>query len=52
MLYNALLSKTLTYREFKELREHLATSLSWESILGFKQLSIFDQLTDEQIKEF
>lgn len=52
MLYNALISRTLTYKEFKELQSHLSKQLSWESILGFKQLSIFDQLTDEQLKEF
>lgn len=43
-LYDALLCKTITYPEFKELRAYLSDTLCWESITGVKQLSIFDEL--------
>lgn len=46
-LYFAYLSHTLTYPEFKELRDYLRDTLSCENLLGFKQLSIFDFIPED-----
>lgn len=39
----------LTYKEYKECVAHLRESLTWEALLGVKQTSIFDLLSDEDL---
>lgn len=38
-----------TYKEYRECLDYMRTELSWYSLLGVKQTSIFDLLTDEQL---
>lgn len=39
----------LTYKEYKECVVHLRESLKWEALIGVKQTSIFDLLSDEDL---
>ena len=49
-LYNSLLSRTITYDEFKLLQEVLSIKLSWFNLLGYKQISLFDDPLFEIVK--
>lgn len=44
--YRALMCKTISYAEFKNLNSAAADSLSWEKLYGVKQLSIFEELPE------
>lgn len=44
--YRALMCKTISYKEFKDLNVLAADCLSWEKLYGVKQLSIFEELPD------
>lgn len=44
--YRALMCKTISYKEFKDLNARAADTLSWEKLYGVKQLSIFEELPD------
>ena len=39
----------LSYKEYRECVAHLRDSLTWEALLGVKQTSIFDLLSDEDL---
>lgn len=55
-LYNdmrfAYHSKTLTWKEYRELLDLMRDSFSYESLLGVKQLSIYDSLDDEEFIKY
>lgn len=42
-------NKTMTWKEFRTCCDYMRDSLSFDSLLGVQQLSIFDQLTDDQL---
>lgn len=41
-IYDALLQKVILYDEYKYIRQVLIDALSWENLIGYKQLSLFD----------
>ena len=49
--YWAYLSKVITYKDMRALQDHMREQLSWESLIGVKQLCFYDTLTDEQLVE-
>lgn len=55
-LYNdirfAYHSATITWKEYRSLVDAIREQFSYESLIGVKQMSIFDNLTDEQFVEF
>lgn len=44
--YDALLCKTISYTDFKSIGDMIRNKLSWETITGVKQLSIFEDMPD------
>lgn len=44
--YDALLCKTITYVEFREIGDRISNDFSWENLTGVKQLSIFEDIPD------
>ena len=44
--YDALLCKTITYAEFREIGDRISNDFSWENLTGVKQLSIFEDIPD------
>ena len=44
-------NKTMTWKEFRQCCDYMREVLSYESLIGIQQLSIFDQLTDEKLVE-
>lgn len=49
--YDALLSKTISYQDFKMVNKYIADTFCWQNITGVKQLSIFDELPDYDLKQ-
>lgn len=45
-------SATLTWNEYRDLLSLMREQFSHESLLGVKQLSIFDQITDEDFVKY
>lgn len=43
-LYDALLQRTITHKEYRDVLDEASKTLSWENITGVKQLTIFDEL--------
>lgn len=50
-MWQAYCGSTLSYADYRALCDHLRDSLSWDSLLGIKQLSIYDLLDDEKLVE-
>ena len=50
-LWQAYCGATLSYADYRALLDHLRESLSWDALLGIKQLSIYDLLDDEKLVE-
>lgn len=47
--WRAYCSSTITYKELRELNETMRDVLSWDSLLGVKQMSLYDLLDDETL---
>ncbi len=48
-LWRAYCGSTLTYAEYRECVETLRDKLSWDSLLGIKQYSLYELLDDEKL---
>lgn len=48
-LWRAYCAPTLTWKEYRECVDYMREVLSWDNLIGVKQLSIYDLLDDEKL---
>lgn len=48
-MWKSYCNNIFTYKQYRECLDYMRTELSWDALLGVKQSSIFDLLTDEQL---
>lgn len=46
-LYHAWISKTINGKIYSELQDIMRDLFSWDNLIGFKQLSLFDEIPNE-----
>lgn len=48
-IYMSYLSKVISYKDLQMLHEHMRNRLDLDSLFGIKQLSIFDEIPEEEL---